>query len=395
MARTNFPVYQVLVTKDTAPLITAGKNPMELTPGQLGIFNYDSGLSVDYADENTMRRVFLAVGRDNTGNGVTDEVVKSTGEYIEVKRIHHASIECPQECEEQILQIAPANIKGETFYTLKLSFFNDSLAMTHGFNIPSKTYVVKTGCCDTTEVCGCDDITICSKLVYDLAAAINLDSANSGVTAILWDVDNNAAVDADDYEEWVEDSANDGCLALRLITSCEAIKSFCSVNLNYKKLRALKLTVAFKEADSNISAATITEIQAISYPEGQGYDIRQMEFEAGGWNAKAGPYHQYELAGGFLGNYNYQADNNEDYIQLVIGHDAMSVSGFEKYINDMKTIIAIPCSDREVIFGETGLGYMIDAMFVANNLNIYIEFPDAVCCGESESSSVSSSSSSS
>lgn len=390
MARTNHPVYQVLVTKDNAPLVVSGKNVMELLPGQLGIFNYDSGLSVDFTDNTTMRRVFLAVGRDNTGDGVTDEVVKSAGEYIEVKRIHHASIQCPKDCIPQIVQVVPTNVKGDTFYTLRLSVFSTSIAMTHGFNTPTVSYTVKTGCCETTNVCSCDDNSVCSKLAYDIVVAINADTTETGLTAYLYDVANAVTVDLDDYEDWVEDSGNvDSCLAIRIMSNCEALRSFYQINYQYKKLRAVGIEVSFKEQDSNMSAATITEIQELVYEEGIGYDINQIEFEAGGWNAKAGPYRQYELVGGPLGNYDFQADKNTSYVQLVLGYDAMSISGSGEYINDLETIIAIPCEDIDTMFvgqGE-GIDWMFETMLEASA--VYLNpgtLPDD-CCGDESSSS--------
>ena len=288
MSRTNHPVYQVLVTKPgVAPISRAGVSPTTLLPGQIGIFDYETNLSIDTTDETTMRRVYFAVGLDKDGDGTTDDIIKSSGDYIETSRVHYLNVQCPQDCVPQIIQVQPTNILGDTEYVLKITADNETIRKIYGDNLPTKSFVVKTSCCETTNVCSCDDYTVCSKLSLDLVNKINLDT--DGIfTAVLWDVANGVAVDVDDYDTWIEESANENaCLAIRITGSCEAINSFTEINYNYSKVRGFNLTVnLLKLGDLSTSAGTITEIQALQQSEGLGYDIQQIEYEAGGWNGK-------------------------------------------------------------------------------------------------------------
>lgn len=385
MARTNEPIFQVLVTKEgVAPLLTANQPITSLTPGQIGLFDYETNLSINTADPNTYKRVYIAVGMDRDGDGVTDDVIKSTGEYIESARIHHVSLKCPEDCQGEIIQVQPQNIKGDTEYFIKIILENETVSKLYGKNLPIFTYHVKTGCCESENICSCTDHLICNKLVYDMVAAINLDLTGL-VEAVMWDTTNNIEIEADDYEDWVNDSENvDACLAIRLTSNCEAVKTYCNVNYGYTKLRAYNMTVAFMEAGNiQTSAATITTVQDLQYAQGQGYDIQQLEYEAGGWNGKPGPYRQLEMVGGPFGNFEYNAIKTAEYVMLIIGHDALSVVGnAREYVNDMETIICVPCADVVGTLDEI-VKVLNDHVFPDNIVNLPLTIPVDCCSDES------------
>ena len=72
------PINQVLVVTNPA-ILAAGGAISTLSPGQLGIFNYDTGLSI--ATFATLpAKFYLAVG-EGTGNVLSD-VRKSSGECL-------------------------------------------------------------------------------------------------------------------------------------------------------------------------------------------------------------------------------------------------------------------------------------------------------------------------
>lgn len=340
MARTNHPINQVLIVSDL--LTSAGQTVTSLSAGQIGMFNYDTGLSL--AAIGDTKRIFFAVGVDRNGDSVIDDIVKSTGEYIEVNRIHHSSLVCPTQCTPQVIQVTPQGIKGNTEYVLKVMFQNESLSQLYGHNLPTKVFVAKTGCCESTNVCDCDDNSVCNKLALDLVQQINLDT--EGVMyAELYDIVAEAVVDVEDYETWVADSGNTGCLSIRIYGSCEPKGSWYPINYNYRKLRGYNLTVSFYVAsDLSLNSATITTIQDLVYEQGSGYDVAQLEYIAGGWNGKPGSYRTLELADRPNLGFSYNVNPNERYVMIVLGHDAMSVVGFQEPINDMETIFCIPCS---------------------------------------------------
>ena len=288
MSRTNHPVYQVLVAKTgVAPLLVANRTVGDLLPGQIGIFNYESGLSVDGTDTNALSRVFFAVGMDKDADGVTDDIMKSSGECIDANRIHHATLQYPEDCIPQTFVIKPIGIKGQTEYVLKIQFQNEELATLYGKNLPTKSFYAKTGCCETEAVCECTDNKVCADLAVQLVSAINTDP-DGIVTASLWDVEAETAIA--NLETWLADVDNaDACPGIQLIGNCGKMETFCDINYGYHKLRAFHMTVSFYSPQAiNLSMGTVTEVQELQYPQGSWYDIMQMEYEAGGWNGSPG-----------------------------------------------------------------------------------------------------------
>lgn len=390
MSRTNHPVYQVLVTKaGVNPLATANKTVAELAPGQIGIFNYESNLSIDVADASTMRRVYFAVGLDKNLDGITDDVIKSSGEYIETHRIHHLDVKCPVDCVEQIVQVQPQGVKGSTEYVLKIQFQNEELATLYGKNLPTKSFYAKTGCCESEAVCSCTDNTICSKVALDLVNAINLDDEHI-ISAVLYDTTNGVIVDVEEYDTWIEDSANaDACLAIRIIGNCGVMENYCTVNYGYHKLRAFNMTVSFYSPQSiNMSMGTITEIQELVYPQGSWYDLKQWEYEAGGWNGKPGVYRTLELADRTMPGFDYNIIPGQRYIVLTLGYDSISTVGFQEPINDMETLICVPCVDD---IENTGYSSWTQLETLLLKANFVLEPLDNECCNSDESDSSSGS----
>jgi len=396
MARTNDPVFQILVLKGSNPILADGTSRVtDLLPGQLGLFNYNTGFAINPATPNTYQRFFLAVGQDRNADGQTDNVRKSSGEYIELSRIHHLDVKCPTDCIPQMTLVQPQNIKGETEYALKLGFHDGAIAAVHGFYLPNKTFVAKSPCCVSSDPCSCTDSTVCSFVALDLVNQINLDGSGF-FSAQLWDVANNVPVAVEDFEQWIEESGNDGaCLGIMITSSCAAMENFCNINYKYHKLRALKMDVSFQLAGNlNVTAGTITEIQSISYAEGAGYDIAQREYEAGGWNGEPGPYRQLGLADRPNFPFIYNAEMGVKYVQVILGHDAMSISGWHEHINDMETTICIPCDlwlgDEEEENNQlqqglpiSGLGAELGAIFTAMGLiHRFAVNIDVNCCKE-------------
>lgn len=391
MARTNNPVFQVLVTKEgVLPLIAPGQAITALLPGQIGIFNQNSNLTVNPLDVTTMRNIYIAVGKDVNGNGVSDDVMKSTGEYIQARNFHWVSVQCPKDCAGPVYQITPQNIFGDTEYFMRFEFITPRLMERDGRNYPTKTFVAKSKCCESTSTCACDDNTVCVYLMRDLVREINND--NEGVLdAWLWDVDNGVEIADADVDTWLADPANAGnCLSMRVTSICEGLQVGMNQILKYNKQRAFHFTVAFgsqPQGGSFISNGDITLISGTTQAEGKGYDIQYVEYQAGGHNGKPGLYRQSEALGSFMPSMlDVNAVRNSEYIQLVLGHDSVSIVGFQEPLNDMETIICVPCEDL-----DTTLAWLVDMLeryiFPANNVNIDINVPLDCCVGDDSPSS--------
>lgn len=168
-----------------------------------------------------------------------------------------------------------------------------------------------------------------------------------------------AAVDADGSGE-VEGS--EICPGLRFTVQAEALKTYCEINLNYFYPRQTDIIVSKIEGFK--SNGTISTTQEIVYEEGSGYDVRQLEYEAGGWNGKPGIYRTSEMRGVSRNGFEYYASSTGKYFMLHLGYDQASIAGFLEHKNNQRTILAIPATDdttRDAIVAL--LDAMLDGQF--------------------------------
>ena len=164
-------------------------------------------------------------------------------------------------------------------------------------------------------------------------------------------------VEVADVNDFIAD--NPGvCLGIRLTSVPTKIRNYCSVNIKYTKLRATNLIVTTPEGFT--CNGTVTTVQELQYSEGKGYDVKQLEYVAGGWNGKPGPYRVSETTGLARDGFVYFASQSVNYQILSLTYDQMSVGGWLEYLNNLETIVAIPCGDTTTL---TGLVAILDAIF--------------------------------
>jgi len=138
MARNN-DVFQVLVTSGTQAPLTAGLKITDLGVGQIGVFDFDTNLSIT---SGTPRNFYLAVGLDRDGDGVLDDVAKSAGSHIQGKNIAFYSFRphTPGRPMKVVLKDYTANC--ETEYGVKLEMRNQEIYRTQGYNQFTHTYMM-------------------------------------------------------------------------------------------------------------------------------------------------------------------------------------------------------------------------------------------------------------
>jgi archaellum component FlaG (FlaF/FlaG flagellin family) len=153
-------------------------------------------------------------------------------------------------------------------------------------------------------------------------------------------------------------AANPGaCLGIRITTVPSAIQSFCGVNTSYNKVRATDIQVSL--VDGFTCNGVVTTIQEARNSEGVGADLQQLEYFAGGWNGKPGVYRVSPSTSLAKGMTTY-AIGATLYQQLDLTYDQLSVGGWLEYFNNLRTIIAIPCTDTTT---TTGLVAILDLIF--------------------------------
>lgn len=171
MAKNN-DVYTIIPFQNDNDLMNAGSQKSALTVGQVGIFDYDTGLSIDAAGAGSVRKFFIAMAVDTTGGSVVNDYVESAGTHIQKKLVSSYNVRCYTPGQSQIIDVQNFTASCDTQYALKIELNNDQKYMNYGYNQLTKTFVVKTSCCEGCEGCPSGD---CAELVALLIAEINAD----------------------------------------------------------------------------------------------------------------------------------------------------------------------------------------------------------------------------
>lgn len=353
MSRNN-DVFQVLVTKGNQAVLAAGNTVSNLLPGQIGVFNFESNISID--GTVPVRNFYVAVGLDRDGDGVTDDIRKSAGSHIQTRNIAFYSYRPFQATLPQILEFKGFRTQCGEQYGIALEFKNKQIYRTQGYVQFKINYVVEGPCCDGCST-GCDsgDDNLVAKKLVD---AINLDTRglvkaemfNTTTNAVVTDYDAfvaaNAAVNNDD------DPTNDVKLGVRLTAVPMKINKYMGIDtkyFNYRETFIVPSKLIGFECNGDF-----TETQKGKITQGLGYDIQYMEYIAGGWNGNPGPYRTYTV-NGLAKNIEYFAETNTQYGVLALTYDQFSIGGWLEYLNNEATIIAIPQADATTRAGILGI----------------------------------------
>ena len=371
MSRNN-DVFHLLVTKGNQAVLAKDKKVTELLPGQIGVFNYDTNLSFDATVAAAPRNFYLAVGID-AGNGTTGDIMKSAGSHVQGKNIAFYSFRpyTPGRPMKVLLKDYVANC--ETEYGVKLELRNQEIYRTQGYNQFTKTYTMKTSCCDGCEpTCPSGDANEITKQLY-----ININNDTSGLVkanikpragAVLPSgvtVDANGNLTLAQVDTIMAANAANGNPAnfvytdLEIETVPQTIQDFSAVSLNYMYPRQT-VAILTKVGDFKCSG-TVTTTQTAVFEEGAGIDVKQLEYQAKGWTES--PY-RVSTVNGVADNRVYITDASGKYDVFALTYDQFSLGGWLEYFHNQASIIAIPTADATT---RNGLAAILDKVAVAQN----------------------------
>jgi len=328
MSRNN-DVFQVLVPTVATPA-AADSTLADLAEGAIGAFSYETNLALDPAALATEDFYFAVKVKDLNG---VDDIVKSSGTHIQIKNVVQHNNQVYVAPVDMITSNPLKVLVCGDEIGVKVEIRNQEAYRLNGYNQVVKNYVVPTSeCvdCDTT----CEDVN-CAAILTSLVDLINADP-DAVVTATQ-------AVPTD-----CDGTSLDGELILTV--NPKALKDWCNINLGYFFPHQTQIIVTPIEG---FEATAITTDMV--FEDGAGYDIKQLEYEAGGWNGKPGPYRASELMGVAFEGFQYFAVVGTKYDVQQIQHDQDSVSGWRKDSHFLRTIIA----------SETGATGTAIAAFVA------------------------------
>ena len=367
MSRNN-DVFHLLVTKGNQAILAKDKKITELLPGQLGVFDFNSNVSVD-ATSAAVKNFYLAVG---VGSGSTlVDIQKSAGSHIQGKNSVFYSFRpyTPGQAMKVLLKDFTADC--ETEYGIKLEFRNAEIYRTQGYNQFTKTYSIKTSCCDKCEpTCPSGDA---NEITRQLLININNDPsglvkaravarqplvvATHGVSApiakggVVSDANLTAIMN---FNAVQADTSTFVYTDIEIETVPQAITDFNTINLKYFNLRETAILVSKIEGFKCNGA--VETIQDIVFEEGSGYDVKQMEYFTKGWTES--PY-RLSCLNGVANETTYITDANEKYDIIALTYDQFSLGGWQEFLHNQATVIAIPTADTVT---RNGVAAVLDKM---------------------------------
>lgn len=371
MSRNN-DVFHLLVTKGNQAVLAKDKKVTELLPGQIGVFNYDTNLSFDATVAAAPRNFYLAVGID-AGNGTTGDIMKSAGSHVQGKNIAFYSFRpyTPGRPMKVLLKDYVANC--ETEYGIKLELRNQEIYRTQGYNQFTKTYTMKTSCCDGCEpTCPSGDANEITKQLY-----ININNDTSGLvkanikpragavlpSGVTVDAQGNLTLAQVDTIMAANAAQTDPAkyiyTDLEIETVPQTIQDFSAVSLNYMYPRQT-VAILTKVGDFKCSG-TVATTQTAVFEEGAGIDVKQLEYQAKGWTES--PY-RVSTVNGVADNRIYITDASAKYDVFALTYDQFSLGGWLEYFHNQASIIAIPTADATT---RNGLAAILDKVAVAQS----------------------------
>ena len=356
MSNRNNDVFQVLPTKGNQALATSGSTVDALLPGQLGVFDANTGLAFGASVPAGTKAITLAVG---VGNGsVLSDIRTSAGQFIQTKGITDLTFKPHTAGQPMKVTVGSFKAECDTEYGVRVEFRNAKINRIQGFNQFSKAYMVTTPCCDDCATgCGSLDANVLTQLFI---ASINADEANlvlaqavarqalvattHGTAAdyAAGDVITDADVAALVNFNLTALDANKVFADFQLVSQPLAIGNYCSINLHYYKLLETVLIVSLIEGFGCSGATTVNQYPV--FEEGSGINIQQKEYHASGW-AGSGPYKLSQVTGMGYENINYLSVKGTTYDQFIVQYNQTSESGWQEYSNVLSTVIAIPEAD--------------------------------------------------
>lgn len=126
---------------------------------------------------------------------------------------------------------------------------------------------------------------------------------------------------------------------IRVTSSALAISKYFGINPKYYYLRQTVIVPSL--LDFPLEAKALTVVDAVA-EQGGAYEIKQKEYQAGGWNAQPGPYRTSSTLGYPYEGIEFNAVDGVKYIQIHLVYDFFSTAGWGEYLSNLMTIIAIP-----------------------------------------------------
>lgn len=340
---TNNKVFQVLVVPGTvAALAAAGTTLDALAVGALGIFDAKTNLAINPNGSAIPERFYFGV---KNADGSID---MSAGQEIQAKGINGIAYKPYQAYtpfEAEINGEFLTRLKPNSYYTLRLEVKSNEILQRQGTVQYTQAIVVETG----------DEVDV-PAFLKDLKAQLDASfSTNEMFTFTIVDSADDSEVDVDTY-------SGDGTgIIFKVEGKPTFVNQFYDINTRFQNIRQTKVEVAF--VDGYTDAGAKYEVTNEGKPEeGSGYNLRQREYFAGGWNGRPGIYRQSSVTGLALPGFVYRAKDGGKYHTYDIAYANHSNAGWGDYWNDIATTIAVDSEGAQGAATVTALTAFFNAL---------------------------------
>jgi len=352
-----------------ATLLGAGNTVSDLAVGQLGMFSEATGLSITEPTEN----FFLAVGLDNDGDGVVDDVRKSAGRNIQPGNILYATRQDYVAPVDQVVDITDIEVKCGDSFGIKIEARNEQIYNFQGTVQYRETFVAKADECDACADNSCAEANV-AKLVKDIVLQAKLGKdpffkveAISSAGAVLTDEALQAIVDA---TEALEDKSTQEKVGIRVTAIANKVQQFANVNLDYVQARQTQVFITAVGELTN--KYTITENTALVYEQGSGYDVRELEFNSIGFREGNTGAYRIGAITGLPNEVAYESDLKKKYTVFTLAYDHKHRNGsWLQYDNALATYFVVEDGGAAVATVNDLLATLVgDKLYLAHDGDI-------------------------
>lgn len=183
-------------------------------------------------------------------------------------------------------------------------------------------------------------------LTKDAAGGLTTLTLTAGTTGIVVTIVEPVPVEVTDYDAF-KLSDPTLCLGIKMTLNPISVDTFCNVPKKfYKPLQTTALVSGQDGFDCN---GTITTVVNAVMEEGTGRYVQQLEYRAGGWNGRPGPYRASEATGLARDGFDYFASTAVNYDLISLEYELYSLSGWQEHMNAVETIIAVPTGDSTTL----------------------------------------------
>ena len=322
-----------------ATIAAVGTEVTALLPGQLGIFSENTGKAILKPTEN----FFIAVGLDNDGDGVTDDVRKSAGRNIQPGNILYATKQDYVAPVNQVVTITDIDVKCGNSFGIKIEARNEQIYNVQGTVQYRESFVAKADNCDSCADNVCEEANI-AKLVQDIVLQAKLGKdqfykveAIDVSGTVLNKVQVAAQVAATDA---LADKSKQIKIGIRVLAIAGKVQQFANVNLDYVAARQTQVLVSTVGALTN--KAVVKEVTALVYEQGTGYDVRELEFQTIGFREGNTGAYRIGAITGLPNEVAYESDLKKKYTVFTLAYDHKHRNGsWLQYDNALATYFAL------------------------------------------------------